>query len=76
MAAIKKVIDAILKWLSIILMGGTALLVVWQVVTRYVLKNPELLERDCRHIWFRVFGNALWSLCVWTVRSYEHAVHS
>lgn len=41
MTAIKKVVDAVLKWLSIILMGGTAILVVWQVVTRYVLKSPS-----------------------------------
>lgn len=41
MTAIKKVIDTILKWASILLMGVTACLVVWQVVARYILKSPS-----------------------------------
>ena len=41
MTQIKKVIDAILKWASIVLLAVTSVLVVWQVFTRYVLQNPS-----------------------------------
>ncbi|MBS6366248.1 MAG: TRAP transporter small permease [Clostridiales bacterium] len=41
MTQIKKVIDAILKWASIILLAVTSVLVVWQVIARYLLKMPS-----------------------------------
>ena len=41
MELIKKVIDTILKWVSIILLGGTSILVVWQVFSRYILRMPS-----------------------------------
>ncbi len=41
MTQIKKVIDAILKWASIVLLAVTSVLVVWQVFTRYILHMPS-----------------------------------
>jgi TRAP-type C4-dicarboxylate transport system permease small subunit len=41
MALIKRIIDEILKWASILLLAITSVLVVWQVFTRYILHNPS-----------------------------------
>lgn len=41
MAKIKSFIDTVLKYLSIIIFGATAVLVIYQVFTRYVLNSPS-----------------------------------
>ena len=35
------VVDSLIKWLVIVLMGISVINVLWQVFTRYVLNNPS-----------------------------------
>jgi TRAP-type C4-dicarboxylate transport system permease small subunit len=44
----KKSIDKLLEWGLIILMGANVLNVLWQVFTRFVLRNPSSFTEEKR----------------------------
>lgn len=61
-SVIKKIIDRFLEVCCIALFGVLTLLVVWQVFTRYVLKNPSSFSEQLAtylFVWLVLLGGAL-----------------
>lgn len=61
MNAIKDILDKIIEWFCIILMGIMTILVTWQVITRYVFNNPSVFtEKTCQYlfVWLIMYGSA------------------
>lgn len=59
---VKKIVDKIMSWISIAIMGIMTVLVVWQVVARKILNNPSAItEKTAQYLFvFAVmFGSAL-----------------
>jgi len=57
----KKVVDRILEWALIVLMGGNVINVLWQVFTRFVLKDPSSWTEELARyllIWVGLLGAA------------------
>ncbi|MEJ2050455.1 MAG: TRAP transporter small permease subunit, partial [Calditrichota bacterium] len=55
------VVDTILKWFLIIIMGANVLNVLWQVFTRFILNNPSSFTEELARyllIWVGVLGAA------------------
>lgn len=56
---IKKSVDKILEWILIVLMAGNVINVLWQVFTRFVLKNPSSFTEELARyllIWIGLLG--------------------
>jgi TRAP-type C4-dicarboxylate transport system permease small subunit len=59
MAAVKKAVDRGLEWLLILLMAANVLNVLWQVFTRFVLKDPSAWTEELARfllIWVGLLG--------------------
>jgi len=56
---VRKYVDKVLEWIVIVIMAVMVLNVTWQVVTRFVLKNPSSFTEELARyllIWLGLFG--------------------
>lgn len=61
MEAIKNLLDKIIEWFCIIIMGVMTCLVTWQVITRYVFNNPSVFTEQTSQylfVWLIMYGSA------------------
>ncbi|MFQ6113540.1 MAG: TRAP transporter small permease [bacterium] len=61
MQKIQAVVDKILEWVLVVLMGANVLNVLWQVFTRFILKNPSSFTEELARyllIWVGLLGAA------------------
>lgn len=59
MTAIKEKIDFVLKWILVVIMGAMVLNVLWQVFTRFILKDPSSYTEELARymlIWIGILG--------------------
>lgn len=62
---VKNVIDKIFEIISTIILGVMTILVVYQVVTRYVFNAPQRIFRNHLTVSFRLDDNVWQRLCLW-----------
>lgn len=70
MNSIRKILDKILEVACILIFGIMTILVVYQVMTRYVFQSPSSWSESVVTYGFIWSGNAWWCLCFWKKRSY------
>ena len=61
MVNIRKIIDKILEYILIFLMGASVINVLWQVITRFILQNPSSFTEEIARfllIWIGLLGAA------------------
>ncbi len=61
MTSVKKMIDKIVEWFCIAIMGIMTLLVTWQVITRYFFNNPSVVTEQLAQylfVWLVMYGAA------------------
>lgn len=61
MEALRKILNKVTEWISIFIMGAMVLLVTWQVITRFVLRDPSTItEQLARYgfVWLVVINAA------------------
>lgn len=59
MQVIRSLVDKILEWVLIVLMGTNVINVLWQVFTRFILKNPSSYTEELARyllIWVGLMG--------------------
>jgi TRAP-type C4-dicarboxylate transport system permease small subunit len=61
MKAVKKIVDTVLQWFSIIIVVVMTVLVTYQVITRYIFNNPSAVSESLARyvfVWLTMFGGA------------------
>ncbi|HRD18591.1 MAG TPA: TRAP transporter small permease subunit, partial [Candidatus Marinimicrobia bacterium] len=61
MLKIRKILDNILKWVVVVLMAISVFNVLWQVFTRFILRNPSSYTEELARyllIWVGLLGAA------------------
>lgn len=61
MTSVKNLIDKIVEWFCISIMGIMTLLVTWQVITRYFFNNPSVITEQLAQylfVWLVMYGAA------------------
>ncbi len=59
MQKIKEIIDVILKWILVVIMGAMVINVLWQVFTRFVLQDPSSFTEELARymlVWIGILG--------------------
>lgn len=61
MTAVKRTLDEVLRWISIVLFAALVVIVVWQVVTRTLASASTWSEEAARYtfVWLGFFASAL-----------------
>lgn len=60
--AIKRFIDNVLKAITVVLMAALCLVVIWQVITRFLLNNPSVWSEEISRyllIWITFLGGSM-----------------
>jgi TRAP-type C4-dicarboxylate transport system permease small subunit len=61
MGSIKKAVDTMLQWISIVIVAVMTLLITYQVVTRYVFNKPSAMSETLARylfVWLTMLGGA------------------